>query len=150
LNSQRRKPFWETKPLEQMTRKEWESLCDGCGRCCLQKLENRKTGKVDYTWVSCYLFDTQQCRCTAYAERILRVKGCSILTPSRVKEYRWLPRTCAYRLVADGKTLPQWHPLVTGDENSVHAAGISVKGRAIPETHVHPDDVAYYTIGERF
>ena len=144
------KPFWELKSLEEMTQDEWEALCDGCGRCCLQKLEDRKTGKVQYTWVACYLFDTEACRCTNYAERIRLVKGCTVLTPSRVRKYRWLPETCAYRLIAEGKTLPSWHPLVTGDRNSVHAAGISMKGRAIPETHVHPDDVAYYAMAGRF
>ena len=149
MNSNCRKPFWEAKTLEQMTSEEWEALCDGCGRCCLQKLEDRKTGKVQYTWVACYLFDTEKCRCTSYAERIRLVKGCSVLTPSRIREYRWLPRTCAYRLVAEGKDLPHWHPLITGDENSVHAAGISIKGRAIPESHVHPDDVEYFALEGR-
>ena len=143
-------PFWAAKTLEQMTNEEWEALCDGCGRCCLQKLEDRKTGKVQYTWVACYLFDMDKCRCTSYAERIRLVKGCSVLTPSRIREYRWLPRTCAYRLVAEGKDLPPWHPLITGDKNSVHAAGISIKGRAIPETHVHPDDVEYFAMQDRF
>jgi uncharacterized cysteine cluster protein YcgN (CxxCxxCC family) len=149
LNSNCRRPFWEAKTLEQMTNEEWEALCDGCGRCCLQKLEDRKTGKVQYTWIACYLFDTEKCRCTSYAERIRLVKGCSILTPSRIREYRWLPRTCAYRLVVEGNDLPLWHPLITGDENSVHAAGISIKGRAIPETHVHPDDVEYFALEGR-
>ena len=142
--------FWKSKTLEQMTSEEWEALCDGCGRCCLQKLEDRKTGKVQYTWVACYLFDTEACRCTNYAERNRLVKGCTVLTPSRVRQYRWLPRTCAYRVVAEGKTLPPWHPLVTGDRDSVHAAGISVKGRAVSETHVHPDDVAYFAMEGRF
>ena len=149
MNSNCRKPFWESKTLEQMTNEEWEALCDGCGRCCLQKLEDRKTGKVQYTWVACYLFDTEKCRCISYAERIRLVKGCSVLTPSRIREYRWLPRTCAYRLVVEGKDLPPWHPLITGDENSVHAAGISIKGRAIPESHVHPDDVEYFALEGR-
>ena len=144
------KSFWKTKTLEQMTAEEWEQLCDGCGRCCLQKLEDRKTGKVRYTWVSCYLFDPGSCRCSAYEDRFRLVKGCTVLTPARVKAYRWLPRTCAYRLLEEGKPLPSWHPLVTGDRNSVHAAGISVKGCAIPEVNVHPDDVAYYEIGGRF
>jgi len=142
--------FWKSKTLEQMTTDEWEALCDGCGRCCLQKLEDRKTGKVKYTWVACYLFDTEACRCTNYAERIHLVKSCTALTPSRVRAYRWLPKTCAYRLVAEGKALPPWHPLITGDKTSVHTAGISMKGRAIPETNVHPDDVAYYAMEGRF
>jgi uncharacterized cysteine cluster protein YcgN (CxxCxxCC family) len=143
------KEFWESKTLEQMTTEEWEALCDGCGRCCLQKLEDRKTGKVQYTWVACYLFDTEVCRCTNYAERIRLVKGCTVLTPSRVRKYRWLPATCAYRLIAEGESLPLWHPLVTGDKNSVHTAGISMKGRAIPETYVHPEDVEYYAMEGR-
>jgi uncharacterized cysteine cluster protein YcgN (CxxCxxCC family) len=141
--------FWKSKTLEQMTTEEWEALCDGCGRCCLQKLEDRKTGKVQYTWVACYLFDTEACCCTNYAERIHLVKSCTVLTPSRVRAYRWLPKTCAYRLIAEGKTLPPWHPLITGDKNSVHTAGISMKGRVIPETNVHPDDVAYYAMEDR-
>ena len=143
-------PFWKTKSLEEMTPREWEVLCDGCGRCCLQKLENRKTGKVYYTWVSCYLLDIHACRCRDYEERSRLVKGCTALTPSRVRQYRWLPRTCAYRLVALGQNLPEWHPLVSGDADSVHKAGISVRDKALPETHVHPRDVAYYTIGGRF
>ena len=142
--------FWETKTLEQMTTEEWEALCDGCGRCCLQKLEDRKTGKVQYTWVACYLFDIEACRCTNYAELIRLVKGCSVLTPSRVKAYRWLPRTCAYRRLAEGKNLLPWHPLITGDSHSVHTAGISVKDSAISETYVHPQDVAYFAMEGRF
>ena len=142
--------FWETKTLEQMTTEEWEALCDGCGRCCLQKLEDRKTGKVQYTWVACYLFDIEACRCTNYAERIRLVKGCSALTPSRVKAYRWLPRTCAYRRLAEGKNLLPWHPLITGDCHSVHTAGISVRDRAISETYVHPEDVEYFAMEGRF
>ena len=143
------RPFWESKTFEQMTTEEWEALCDGCGRCCLQKLEDRKTGKVQYTWVACYLFDTEACRCTNYAERIRLVKGCTVLTPARVRKYRWLPATCAYRRIAEGKSLPLWHPLVTGNKNSVHTAGISMKGRAIPETYIHPEDVEYYTMEGR-
>ena len=133
-----------------MTSAEWESLCDGCGRCCLQKLEDRKTGKIEYTWVACYLLDIEACRCTNYGERLRLVKGCSVLTPSRVRAYRWLPRTCAYRLVAEGQKLPPWHPLITGDANSVHAAGISVKARAVSEVYVHPEDVADFSMKERF
>ena len=143
------RPYWESKTLEEMTPGEWEALCDGCGRCCLQKLEDRKTGKVQYTWVACYLFDTEACRCSNYAERVRLVKGCSVLTLSRVRAYRWLPKTCAYRLVAGRNALPPWHPLITGDINSVHAAGMSVRGLAISEVHVHPDDVEYFSIEGR-
>jgi len=143
-------PYWKTKTLEEMTPEEWEALCDGCGRCCLQKLENRKTGKIYYTWVSCYLFDTHRCRCRDYENRAVLVKECTVLTPSKVKKYRWLPKTCAYRLVAFGKNLPEWHPLISGSQDSVHEAGVSIRGKALPETHVHPSDVEYYTIDGRF
>jgi len=137
-------PFWKTKPLKDMTRAEWESLCDGCGQCCLRKLENKKTGKIYYTAVSCYLLDTRRCRCVSYADRTRLVKDCTELTPAKIKHMRWLPETCAYRLLAQNKPLYWWHPLVSGDPESVHAAGISVKDRVISEEYVHPDDLEYY------
>jgi uncharacterized cysteine cluster protein YcgN (CxxCxxCC family) len=138
--------FWKSTALTEMTRAQWESLCDGCGRCCLQKLENRKTGKVYYTWVACYLLDTQTCRCTAYDMRTILVPGCQILTPENIHQFRWLPKTCAYLRLAQGKDLADWHPLLSGRRNSVHAAGISVRDKAISEICIHPDDVEYYLI----
>lgn len=122
-------PFWKQKSLEQMTAAEWESLCDGCGRCCLVKLEDEDTGAIAYTDVGCTLFDGEACRCRDYAHRDTRVPDCVRLTPQSVRTLRWLPPTCGYRLVAEGRDLPWWHPLVSGDPESVHTAGVSVRGR---------------------
>jgi uncharacterized cysteine cluster protein YcgN (CxxCxxCC family) len=142
-------PFWKTTGLEQMHPEQWEALCDGCGRCCLQKFQNGKTGKVTYTWVACYLLDTWACRCTDYANRTAQVPSCLALTPAQIPRLRWLPKTCAYRLLSEGKDLAPWHPLVSGDPSLVHRAGISVRDNAISEIYVHPEDVEYYTIGYR-
>ena len=139
-------PFWKKKTLHDMSREEWESLCDGCGRCCLRKLENKKTGKIYYTTVSCYLMDTQHCRCVSYEDRTQRVKDCTELTAENIEHMRWLPKTCAYRLLAAKKELFWWHPLVSGDPESIHTAGISVKDRVISEAYVHPDDMEYYVV----
>jgi uncharacterized cysteine cluster protein YcgN (CxxCxxCC family) len=141
--------FWKTLSLAQMTRRQWESLCDGCGRCCLQKYQDGKTGKVTYTWVSCYLLDTRTCQCTDYDHRTILVPECLVLTPQQIPKLRWLPKTCAYRRLAEGKDLAPWHPLVSGDPESVHRAGISVRDKAISEENVHPEDVDYYAIGYR-
>jgi uncharacterized cysteine cluster protein YcgN (CxxCxxCC family) len=122
-------PFWRTKTLEQMTRAEFESICDGCARCCLLKLEDEDTGATRYTDIACRLLDTERCRCTDYARRRQRVRDCLKITPHRAESLQWLPPTCGYRLVAEGKPLEWWHPLVSGDPMSVHRAGISVRGR---------------------
>ena len=135
------KRFWESKRLSEMTRDEWESLCDGCGRCCLKKLEDEVTGEVVYTDVACRLLDIERCRCSHYAERIKQVTDCIELTPSNLQELKWLPNTCAYRRLAEGKSLEWWHPLVSKDPETVHRAGISVRGRAVSEAHVHPEDI---------
>ncbi|HEY6432019.1 MAG TPA: YcgN family cysteine cluster protein [Acetobacteraceae bacterium] len=127
------KPFWKTKTLEEMTPEEWESLCDGCGRCCLHKLRNSDTDALHYTNVACHLLDLKQCRCGDYTHRSQRVPDCVTLTPAIVRQVDWLPPTCAYRRVAEGKGLAWWHPLVSGDPSSVHRAGVSVRGRAISE-----------------
>ena len=126
-------PFWKRKTLNEMTRKEWESLCDGCARCCLAKLEDEDTGEIAYTNVACRLLDHETCHCTKYTERSRFVPDCITLTPENVNVLRWMPSTCAYRLLAEGKDLPVWHPLVTGNPNSVHLAGISVRGRVVCE-----------------
>lgn len=131
-------PFWKTKSMSEMSTAEWESLCDGCARCCLHKLEDIDTGEVHYTSVVCKLM-TDDCRCSRYAERSRLVPDCVQLTPERAVEFRWLPTTCAYRLVAEGKDLPGWHPLVSGDPAAVHEAGISVRGKVLSEDHVHPE-----------
>lgn len=128
-----RSDFWRTTPLEEMTPGEWERLCDGCGRCCLQKLEDADTGEVSYTDIACGQLDIASGRCRCYGERKRFVPDCQHLTAATAREFLWLPSTCAYRLLAEGRELPEWHPLVSGDSRSVERAGISVKGRVIPE-----------------
>ena len=127
------RPFWTTKTLDEMSKDEWESLCDGCARCCLLKLEDEDTGDVFYTDVTCRLLDTDECRCTRYADRKRLVPDCVVMTPETVRRDDWLPSTCAYRLLREGKDLHWWHPLVSGDPQTVHDAGISVAGRTISE-----------------
>jgi uncharacterized protein len=122
-------PFWRVKTLEEMSPQEWESLCDGCGRCCLVKLEDEDTGDIHYTDVACTLLDAGRCRCRSYANRQQKVSDCVRLTPETVQKLTWLPPTCAYRLIAEGEELPFWHPLVSCDPDTVHAAGISVRDR---------------------
>jgi uncharacterized cysteine cluster protein YcgN (CxxCxxCC family) len=122
-------PFWRTKRLEEMNQGEWESLCDGCGRCCLVKLEDDDTGDIHYTDVGCTLLDGATCRCRDYPRRQTIVPDCVRLTPEAVRSLRWLPPTCAYRLLAEGRDLYWWHPLVSGDPDTPHAAGVSVRDR---------------------
>ncbi len=122
-------PFWRSKTLAQMSQEEWESLCDGCGKCCLIGLEDMDTGEIHLTDVACRLLDGQTCRCRDYANRQREVPDCVQLTPDNVGQLHWLPKTCAYRLVSEGKPLRSWHPLVSGDAESVHRANVSVRGR---------------------
>lgn len=126
-------PFWKTKALTGMNRAEWESLCDGCGRCCLVKLEDEDTGRVFYTDVVCGLMDRETCRCGDYENRQTHVPDCVKLTPDDLSWLAWMPPSCAYRLIAEGEDLAWWHPLVSGDPESVHRAGVSVRGRCIGE-----------------
>ncbi len=126
-------PFWKAKPLTAMNRAEWESLCDGCGRCCLHKIRDEETEAIHFTEVACRLLDTASCRCGDYANRRAHVPDCVRLTPKLVAALDWLPPSCAYVLVAKGQDLPDWHPLVSGDPGTVHTAGASVSGRAVPE-----------------
>ena len=132
--------YWREVPLADMTPYQWEQLCDGCGKCCLQKLEDEDTGEVYYTSLSCQLLDTHSARCTDYSHRLSRVPDCLNLSPDNLASVDWLPVTCAYRLLAEGQDLPEWHPLITGDPESVHRAGISVRGRVQPETTVPEED----------
>ncbi|UFN47246.1 YcgN family cysteine cluster protein [Roseomonas sp. OT10] len=126
-------PFWKRKTLAQMSRAEWESLCDGCGRCCLHKLRDEDTDVLHWTEVGCRLLDTGTGLCRDYANRRSRVPDCVKLTPARLAKIDWLPPTCAYRLVRDGQDLPWWHPLVSGDPGTVRQAGVSVGGRVVSE-----------------
>jgi uncharacterized protein len=134
-------PFWKRKTMQEMTREEWESLCDGCARCCLYKLQDEDTGEIYYTNVVCRLLDTFRCRCTAYNERSRLMPSCLVLTPDLVHQLRWMPKTCAYRLLAEGKELEWWHPLVSGDPNTVHEAGISVRWRTQAESEVDMENL---------
>jgi uncharacterized cysteine cluster protein YcgN (CxxCxxCC family) len=129
-------PFWREKTLRQMSRAEWESLCDGCGKCCVHKLEDEDTGELLATNVACRLLDRRTGRCKDYRNRRAYVPECVRLTPEKLLELDWLPSTCAYRLLAEGKDLPDWHPLITGDPESVHAAGQSVRGWTVSEDDV--------------
>lgn len=141
--------FWDTVPLERMRPEEWEALCDGCGKCCLNKLEDEDTGEVAFTAISCRLLDTESCRCGNYAIRKQLVPECVVLTPKSLPEVAyWLPQTCAYRRLHEGRGLADWHPLVSGDPESVHAAGISVRGLAVPEFAVTEDEWEEYIIDE--
>lgn len=126
-------PFWKRKRLSEMTPAEWESLCDGCGKCCVHKLEDESDGAVYYTNVACRLLDLESTRCRRYAERRRWVPDCAILSADRLDEMSWLPATCAYRLIHEGRDLYDWHPLVSGDPESVHRAGVSVRGRVVAE-----------------
>ena len=132
-------PFWRRKAMKDMTHEEWESLCDGCGRCCLNKLEEQETDRTYYTDVACRLLDCESCRCKDYADRSRLVPDCVTLTPRNIHRISWLPPTCAYRLVADGHDLYWWHPLVSGDPETVHIAGVSVRGKVSDTEDNVPD-----------
>lgn len=134
-------PFWQRKTLQQMTSGEWESLCDGCGRCCLVKLEDEDTGEIHNTTLSCQLLDTCTARCTDYANRHARVADCVRLTPENIADLAWLPSTCAYRMIAEGRDLAWWHPLVSGSTLTVAEAGIGVSGKVTTEAGIDEDDM---------
>ncbi len=139
-------PFWRRKTLGEMSGPEWESLCDGCGRCCLNKLEDMETGAIAWTYVACKLLDGATCRCKDYPNRQKKVPDCIALTPEVVPELKWLPPTCGYRLVAEGRDLYWWHPLLSGDPATVHDAGISVSGRTIPEKGIGLDELENFVV----
>jgi uncharacterized cysteine cluster protein YcgN (CxxCxxCC family) len=128
-----REPFWRRKALEQMTVAEWESLCDGCGLCCLVRFEDEDTGEIIPTRVHCKLFDPHACTCSNYADRHRHVPDCIKLTPHNIEALEWMPRSCAYRRIHEGRDLADWHPLVSGDPTSVHEAGVSVRGQTVSE-----------------
>ncbi|MFQ1701476.1 YcgN family cysteine cluster protein [Loktanella agnita] len=141
--------FWETKPMGKLSRKEWEALCDGCGKCCLNKLEDEDSGEVALTRVACRLLDGDSCLCVNYPNRHDYVPECIVLTPKTLKENMyWLPQTCAYRLVYERRPLYPWHPLISGDPRSVHQANVSVKGMTVPEFDIDEDDWEDHIIEE--
>ena len=139
-------PFWQRKSLADMSRDEWESLCDGCGKCCLIKLEDEESGDIVATDVTCKLLDLGNCRCSRYPERKKYVPDCVTLTPDNIASLSFMPATCAYRMLAEGRPLAEWHPLVSGDPLSVHRAGISVLDRAVSETEVEDADLEDHVI----
>ena len=138
--------FWEL-PLAELSAAEWESLCDGCGKCCLNKIEYEDDGSLDFTCVACKLLDGNSCLCSSYPNRHDYVPDCVVLTPDKLSEISWwLPATCAYRLRAEGKPLYPWHHLISGDRDAIHRAGMSVQGRTVSELDVSEDDWDQYVI----
>ncbi len=142
------KPFWETKRLAEMSPAEWDSLCDGCGQCCLNKIEDEDTGRIYLTRLACSLLDLGSCRCKDYENRFARMPDCLSVDLKAVKRLKWLPESCAYRRINEGRGLAWWHPLVSGDPDTVHQAGVSVRGWARSEKGVSEDRIARYIIGE--
>ena len=136
--------FWKNKTLRQMSPSEWEALCDGCGKCCLVKLIDDLTDDLHYTTVACKLLDCESCQCGDYENRKSLVEDCVILSPRLIEELHWMPSTCAYRLIYEGKDLYWWHPLISGNPNTVHEAGISVRGRVISEREVKDSELPKY------
>lgn len=142
------KPFWETKRLNEMSAPEWESLCDGCGQCCLIKIEDEDTTDLYLTRLTCSLLDVGCCRCKDYENRHTVMSDCVALDPKNVETIAWLPESCAYRRVAEGRGLAWWHPLISGDPDTVHQAGVSVRGWALPEDRARSPYIQHYIIGE--
>ena len=138
--------FWQTKSLQALSDEEWESLCDGCGKCCLNKLQDEDTGEVYYTKVACHLLDTRRGVCTDYSNRLSRVADCIDLRQLDPSNYHWLPATCAYRLLAEGEDLPEWHHLKSGRRSLVHKATCTVRGRVISERDIDPNDLEDHII----
>ena len=138
--------FWETKTLAQMSPKEWESLCDGCGLCCLVKIEDEDSGQVYNTTVSCRQLDVETCHCRDYENRLSDVPMCTRLTLENIAQLHWLPETCAYKCLHENRTLPQWHPLISKDKDAVHQAGVSAKRFALSEEYIHPEQLADFVI----
>ncbi|MFE8069693.1 YcgN family cysteine cluster protein [Marinobacteraceae bacterium S3BR75-40.1] len=135
-----REHFWERKSLREMSPKEWESLCDGCGKCCLQKLQDEDTEVVHYTHLACQYLDQETCRCSVYPERLEKVPECVDLTPDELDAFKWLPASCAYRRLSEGRGLPDWHPLLTGSSKAMHEGGHSVQGRTLVDVAVPEEE----------
>lgn len=143
----RQAPFWKTKKLKEMTKTEWESLCDNCGLCCLHSVQDGKTGKIKLLAIACRYLDTSTCRCLVYKDRFKTEPDCMMLCPDKIRRIKRLPYTCAYRSLAEGRELMWWHQLVSGDPNTVYEAGISVKYRVVSRVAVSPDDLEYFAVG---
>lgn len=141
-------PFWQTKTLDDMTTSEWESLCDGCGRCCLNKIEDEDTGAIHLTKVACKLLDLGTCQCRDYPNRKSQVPDCIQIDPAQVRNLSWLPQTCGYRRIEEGRGLEWWHPLISGSPDTVHQAGISVRGWSKSERRIKPENFARYLIDD--
>lgn len=147
--SEMRPRFWAELPLDRLTPEEWEALCDGCGKCCLNKLEDEATGEVALTRIACMLLDDATCRCTSYGNRHAYVPECIVLTAKTLSDHLyWLPQTCAYRLRYEGRDLFDWHPLISGDPDSVHQAGVSVRGLTRSEAEIPEGDWEDHSIEE--
>lgn len=140
------RPFWESKSLDAMDRAEWESLCDGCGKCCLIKLEDEDSGLVHFTSVACRYLDQKRCSCKVYDTRQRYVPTCVVLQPGELDNLHWMPATCAYRLLNEGKPLPVWHPLLAGDRKAMVASGNTVTGRVLSEQFVHDEDLQEHIV----
>ena len=141
-----KKPFWQIKTLDQLTAEEWESLCDGCGLCCLVKIEDEDDGDIYNTSVACRQLDIETCRCRDYENRLSEVPMCIQVTPDNLPQLDWLPETCAYKRLYEGKALPEWHPLITGNKSSVHDAGVSAKWFSVSEEFVHPQQLEEFIL----
>jgi uncharacterized protein len=139
-------PFWEYKTLEEMNHAEWELLCDGCGKCCLHKIEDVDSGEILYTRVACQFLDIEKCRCRNYERRSEIVSDCVNLTPALVRRINWLPESCAYRRLSEGRDLPWWHPLISSKSETVQLAGISIRDWAVPEKYIHLSELEAYVI----
>ena len=138
--------FWEQKSLSEMTTEEWESLCDGCGRCCLNKFEDEDTGQIYFTNVCCEFFDSERCGCSNYAKRSAMMPDCLILSADKPEIFEVMPATCAYKLLHHGQALPEWHPLVSGDRQSVHHSDMSMRGKVVSEAYIHPQQMVEHII----
>jgi uncharacterized protein len=141
-------PFWKTKTLEQMSRDEWEALCDGCARCCMVKLEDEDSGDIHLTRLACSMLEVKTCRCSNYPNRFSLMADCIDVTVEKVRQLKWLPATCGYRVINEGRELAWWHPLVSGSKETVHQAGISVKSFAMSEKRVKEENYHRYIIAD--
>jgi uncharacterized protein len=139
-------PFWKAKRMQELNSQEWEALCDGCARCCLIKLEDEETREIFLTWVTCPILDIEACRCTRYSTRHIANPECIELTLEVIPQLSWLPDTCAYRLLAEGKELPDWHPLISGSDQAMHNAGMSIRGKCISEKDIPTDSLEDYIV----